>query len=72
MLISTSGKSKFSAVQTFAFRCASCSCRAVALSAVRNMSVSVSKLSAAQLLHPAPLVETRKFLFVGIKKEHEY
>ena len=35
----------------------------VALSSVRNMSGLVSKLTAAQLLHSAPLVDTRKFLF---------
>ena len=56
-------KSKFVAVP-FAFRCASCSCRAVALSSVRNMSRQLSKLMPAQLLHPAPLVDTRKFQFV--------
>ncbi len=36
-------------------------CRAVALSSVRNLCGFVSKLPAAQLLHPAPLVGTRKF-----------
>ena len=34
-------------------------CRAVALSSVRNLCGFVSKLPAAQLLHPAPLVGTR-------------
>ena len=38
-------------------------CRAVALSSVRNLCGLVSKLPAAQLLHPAPLVGTRKYLF---------
>ena len=36
-------------------------CRAVALSSVRNLCGFVSKLPAAQLLHPAPLVGTCKF-----------
>ena len=43
--------------------CAPCSCRAVALSSVRNMCGLVSKLPAAQLLHPAPLVEERIKVF---------
>ncbi len=40
-----------------------CYSHSVALSSVRNMSGLVSKLTAAQLLHSAPLVDTRKFLF---------
>ena len=47
--------------------CAFVGCRAVALSSVRNVSRPVSKLPPAQLLHPAPLVETRNFKFIEQK-----
>ena len=50
---------QFTAVP-FALRYASCSCHAVALSSIRNLSRPVSKLTPAQVLHPAPLVETHK------------
>ena len=45
-------------------------CRAVALSSVRNMSGFVSKLPAVQLLHPAPLVGSRKFLSAKQEAQH--
>ena len=52
----------------FAFRCAACSCRAVALCVCSHKCAFVSKLPCTLCFIRAPLVETHNSQFVGMIK----